>query len=83
MTARESSATERALTMLADSPTLTITAAASLTGIARSTLIRALRRRGVEPRDPIPGPGRPRNPLPEPYYYHDGTPLKPARRYRP
>ena len=83
MTARESSATERALASLAADPSLTITAAAAAESIARSTLIRALRRRGVEPREPIPGPGRPRNPLPDPYYFHDGTPLKTAPRCKP
>lgn len=85
MTTRETAATERALARLAADPALTITAAADQSGIARSTLIRALRRRGVEPRPPVPGKGRERAPLPDPYYFHDGTPLKPrpARRSTP
>jgi hypothetical protein len=74
MTRRESSATERALDRLVAGGTITDAAAAE--GISRSTLVRALRRRGEPPRKPPGGPGRPRTPLPEPYYFHDGTPLK-------
>lgn len=71
---KESDATLRALDRL--DLGATITAAAEAEGIARSTLIRALRRRGEPPR---PADGRPRKrkvPLPDPFHYHDGTPLK-------
>lgn len=52
----------------------TIAAAAEAEGVSRSALIRALRRRGVEPGKPGKPPRAPAPP-PESYYFHDGTPL--------
>lgn len=79
---RESAAVERAVSRY-QAGGLTITAAAEAEGVSRSALIRALRRRGVPP-------GKPGKPptvfaMPEPFYYHDGTPLTPlpARRRKP
>ena len=74
MTRRESSAVERALARL-NAGGVSITDAAAAESIARSTLIRALRRRDVPPAPP----GRPPKPppeVPEAYYFADGTPLK-------
>lgn len=79
---RESAAVERAVARY-QAGGHTIAAAAEAEGVARSTLQRALRRRGVEPG----APGRRPSPrlVPEPYYFADGTPLtlKPARRCKP
>lgn len=68
---RESAAVERAVALYMAGG-LTIAAAAEAEGVSRSALIRALRRRGVEPGKP----GRPALPVPEtfePYYCRDGS----------
>lgn len=73
MTARESSAVERAVERYRAGGT-TITGAAAECGVSRSALIRALRRRGYEPA--LPGaPFKQRPPDPAPYYFADGSPL--------
>jgi transposase-like protein len=83
MTARESSAVERAVAAY-EAGGVTITAAAEACGVSRSALTRALRRRGVEPGAPG-APSKPPPPDPAPYYFADGSPLKrrrPAQPYR-
>lgn len=81
---RESAAVERAVARY-QAGGLTIAATAEAEGVSRSALIRALRRRGVEPGKPGKPP-RPA-PVPETYYFADGTPLgvsrQPARRCKP
>jgi transposase-like protein len=79
---RESAAVERAVARY-QAGGHTVAAAAEAEDVSRSALIRALRRRGVEPA----APGRPAvvKPMPEPYRFHDGTLLtpRPARKRKP
>jgi transposase-like protein len=74
---RESAAVERAVARY-QAGGLTIAAAAEAEGVSRSALIRALRRRGVEPGKPGKPPRAP-TPMPEPYYIT----LPSARRRKP